>query len=404
MRPVGDGPDAGPPPPPRLGAGDLLRVGLSGARRRPLRVVLAALGVAVAIAAMVGVVGISASSRAQLDQRLERLGTDLLTVTPGSTLFGEDAELPRESVGMVRRIGPVEHVSATGLTETTVRRSPYVDEAETGGIGVQAVTPELLSTLRTAVAHGRWLDAATARYPAVVLGPVAAERLGAQVGQRVWISGTWFAVVGVLGPVELAPEIERSALVGWQAAEELLGFDGHPTTLYERSADGAVEDVRQVLARTVNPQAPEEVDISRPSDALEARAAADDAFTGLLLGLGAVALLVGGVGVANTMVVSVLERRGEIGLRRALGATRGAVRLQFLVESSLLAALGGAAGVLLGAAVTAGYATSRGWPVTLPPAAVLGALGATLLVGAVAGLYPAARAARLSPTEALSVP
>jgi putative ABC transport system permease protein len=218
----------------------------------------------------------------------------------------------------------------------------------------------------------------------------------------VWIDGRWFTVVGVLGPAPLAPEVERSALVGWDAARTYLGFDGHPTTVYERSTPESVHDVRSRLARTVNPENPEEVEVSRPSDALAARAAADEAFAGTLLGLGAVALLVGGVGVANTMVISVLERRREIGLRRALGATRGHVRVQFLTESLLLSALGGTAGAVLGALVTSGYALAQGLPIALRWWVFAGALAATLLVGAAAGLYPAARAARVSPTVALS--
>jgi putative ABC transport system permease protein len=156
------------------------------------------------------------------------------------------------------------------------------------------------------------------------------------------------------------------------------------------------------MPTTVNPEHPEEVEVSRPSDALAARDAADRALTGLLLGLGAVALLVGGVGVANTMVISVLERRNEIGLRRALGATRGQVRLQFLAESLLLSALGGVAGVLVGSLVTAVYAATRDWPTSIPPLAIVGGIGATLVVGTAAGAYPAARAARLTPTAALA--
>jgi ABC-type antimicrobial peptide transport system permease subunit len=157
-----------------------------------------------------------------------------------------------------------------------------------------------------------------------------------------------------------------------------------------------------VLPRTINPENPNEVDVSRPSDALEARAAAAGAFTNLLLGLGAVALLVGGVGVANTMVISVLERRREIGLRRSLGATRGQVRTQFLAESLLLSALGGVAGVLLGAVTTVAFAEYRNWPPVIPSWALAGAVVATLAIGTVAGIYPAMRAARLSPTVALT--
>ncbi|MFI7030446.1 ABC transporter permease [Microbispora rosea] len=389
--------------PARLGPSDVLRTGAAGLRTRPARVVLSALGIAIGIATMIAVLGISSSSREQLLRQLDRLGTNLLTVAPGQTVFGEEAKLPVEALGMVRRIGPVRTASATGTVDTTIRRTDRIPKAVTGGIAVQAATADLLTTLEGRVVKGAWLNAATETRPAVVLGAKAAERLGiTRTGVQVWMGERWFTVVGVLGAMPLAPEIERSALVGFPAAEKYLGFDGHPTTVYERSAEESVEAVRAVLPRTVNPENPEEVTVSRPSDALAARAAAASAFTNLLLGLGAVALLVGGVGVANTMVISVLERRKEIGLRRSLGATRGQVRLQFLAESLLLSALGGIAGAALGGLATAGYALSRGWPPVVPPWAFAGAVGATLVIGTLAGLYPAMRAARLSPTVALA--
>ncbi|MEU7861947.1 ABC transporter permease [Nonomuraea sp. NPDC049141] len=389
--------------PSRLSTVDVLRVGAAGLRARPARVVLSALGIAIGIATMIAVIGISSSSREQLLRRLDRLGTNLLTAAPGRTLFGDKAELPVSALSAVERIGPVSTASATGTVDATVRRTDHIPEAVTGGISVQAASAELLTTLEGDVAKGTWLNAATERAPAVVLGSAAAKRLGlGRIGVRVWMGDQWFTVIGILGPMPLAPEIERSVLLGFPAAETYLGFDGHPTTIYERSGEEAVAAVRAVLPRTVNPENPEQVEVSRPSDALAARAAAADAFTSLLLGLGAVALLVGGVGVANTMVISVLERRKEIGLRRSLGATRGQVRIQFLAESLLLSALGGVAGSVLGALATAGYAVSRGWPPVVPPWAIGGAVGATLIIGTIAGLYPAMRAARLSPTIALA--
>ncbi|MFI6274641.1 ABC transporter permease [Streptomyces sp. NPDC050988] len=384
---------------------DVVRVGASGLRARPLRVFLSALGIAIGIAAMIGVVGISTSSHAELQRTLDRLGTNLLTASPGRTFTGGEAELPERSIDMAGRIAPVESATGTGKVTAYVYRNDHIPAAETGSINVKAARLDLLDTVGGSLARGNWLNAATAKYPAVVLGSGAADRLGiGEVGPdiRVWLGGQWFSVVGILDEALLAPELNDSALVGWDAAKRYLDFDGHPTTIYVRTADSAVTSVRDVLAATVNPEAPTEVTVSRPSDALAAKGAADKAFTGLMLGLGGVALLVGGVGVANTMVISVLERRAEIGLRRALGARRGDIRTQFLVESQLLAGLGGIAGVVIGVGVTTAYAVAQGWPAVVPAWAMAGGLLATLAIGALAGLYPAVRASRLPPTEALS--
>jgi putative ABC transport system permease protein len=394
--------------PARLSPRDVVRVGGAGLRTRPLRVFLSALGIAIGIAAMTAVVGVSSSSRAELDRQLAALGTNLLAVAPGNTMTGDTATLPTESVDMIRRIEPVEEVAALGeVPDTNVYRTDRIPEVETRGLSVQAAHLDLPDTVGVTVADGTWLNAATARYPVAVLGSHAASLLGVtsvRENVQVYLGGQWFTAVGILDEALLAPELDNAALVGWPAAESYLDFDGHPTTIYTRASDASVEAVGGVLAATANPQAPNEVQVSRPSDALAARQATDRAFTGLLLGLGAVALLVGGVGVANTMVISVLERRAEIGLRRSLGATRGQIRLQFVAESLLLSMIGGVGGVLLGIAVTGGYAATRDWPTVVPAWATLGGVAATLVIGAIAGLYPAIRAARLPPTEALATP
>ena len=390
----------------RLRSGDVLRLGGHGLRARPLRVVLSALGIAIGIGAMTAVVGISTSSRARVDQQLDALGTNLLTAGPGSTLFGAPAMLPDDAVAMVGRIDAVESVSAIGgIPSAKVYRSDRIPVAESGGIGAYAAMTNLPGTAGATIAAGTWLNDAIANYPAVVLGAGAAERLG--IGEpgpdrQIWLGGRWFTVIGILDPVPLAPELDLGALIGWPAAQRYLDFDGRATTIYTRTDPNRVEAVRALLARTANPAQPNEVDVSRPSDALAARAAVNVAFAGLLLGVGAVALLVGGIGVANTMVISVLERRAEIGLRRALGATRGQIRIQFLAESLLMSAVGGGAGVLLGSVVTAVYASLQGWPTVVPAWFMGGAVAAALLIGGLAGLYPAIRAACLAPTEALA--
>ncbi len=416
------------PEPARLKPPDVVALGAHGMRTRPVRAVLSALGIAIGVAAMVAVLAIPASGGQALHDRLAALGTNLLTAGPGQTLFGDDATLPDDAVPMAKRIGPVQAASGTGNTSASVRRSDKIAPDDTSGLAVFAARPDLLAVLGGKVRAGAFLAAGNQDYPVTVLGSQAAARLGIDHldirgcapgrGLRhpeppespcdparppqVLIGTQWFTVVGILSPMPLAPEIERSVLVGWDVAKRLLGFDGHPSTVYVRAEESQVDGVRSVLGATLNPQAPNEVEVRRPSDALAAQKLTDTTYSALFLGLGGVALLVGGVGVANTMVISVLERRREIGLRRALGATKRQIRGQFLAESVLLSGLGGLAGVLAGVLVTAGYALSQGWPAVLPWATLAGGVGVAALVGAIAGAYPAVRAARLAPTQALA--
>ncbi|NBE84767.1 ABC transporter permease [Micromonospora rubida] len=394
------------PAPGRLHPADLARTASVGLRNRRMRAVLSALGIAIGVAAMVAVMGLSASSQAGLLAEIDKLGTNLLKVTPGQSLGGGDATLPLDAPAMIARIGPVETAQSTGSTKANAYRSPYIPSINTNSLTVNAASLDLPAAVRTTIAQGRYLNAATAEQPVAVLGSVAAARLGiAQIhlDERIWVGGQWFYVAGILNPVALTPELDESVLVGYPAAQKYLHFDGHPSTIYVRAQTEHVNDVYSVLAATANPENASEVSVSRPSAALVARAAAQSALNGLFLGLGAVALLVGGIGVANTMVISVLERRSEIGLRRALGATKGHIRLQFLSEAILLAALGGAAGVAMGTTATAIYAGVKGWATVVPPLAWAGGLGAAIAIGAIAGLLPALRAARMQPTEALRI-
>jgi putative ABC transport system permease protein len=391
--------------PSGLHPGDLFRVASVGLRSRRLRASLSALGIAIGIAAMVAVLGISESSKSHLLAALDKLGTNLLVVEPGEGFIGnEDAVLPITAETMLRRIAPVEEVSSVTSVDATVLRTDLAPSEQTGGITVKAADTRLLDTLVGEMADGEWLDDTRSRLPVVVLGSVAAERLGiSDVGDgvQVWLGGQWFTVIGIMERFELAPDLDTSAIIGREIATAELGAAETPGTVYLRTDPDKVDDVQAVIAPTANPDNPDQVEVSRPSDAIEARAAASNAFTALFLGLGAVALLVGGVGIANVMVISVLERRSEIGLRRALGATRRHVSMQFLSEALLLSAAGGVAGVMLGAAVTAIYAAVRGWEIVVPTAGFAGGIAAALAIGAVAGLYPATRAARLAPTDAL---
>jgi putative ABC transport system permease protein len=383
-------------------AGDLLAVASLGIRTRRVRAALSGLGIAIGVAAVVGVLGISQASEASLLTRIDQL-SNLLQVAPGPGFGAQAPELPLTAPGMISRMDGVEGVTATALLKNeSIQRTDRESSSVTRGINVVAAQPNLLPMLGGSVGAGTFLNAATDRYPTVVLGAIAAERLGVdQPGVRLWMSDHWFTVLGILTAFPAQQDLDQSALIGFPAAAALFEYDGAPTTIYVRATADRLEQVSGLLAATAIPDAPENAQVIRPADALAARAAASTAFAQLFLALGAVSLLVGGVMVANVMLTSVLERRSEIGLRRALGATRPDIAAQFLGESVLLSGLGGLAGVAVGMLITAAYTQLQELPFAVPPAAVAVGLGAATVTGAIAGLYPALRAARLAPTEAL---
>jgi putative ABC transport system permease protein len=392
----------------RLSPGDLADLASIGLRTRKLRAGLSALGIAIGVAAIVAVLGLAASSKATVMNEISALGTNLLTVTNGQDFQGNTAELPEAAPGTIGRLPGVIAVQDTGsVGGVSAFRSPYIPPTETNALGVYAATLNLPAVAGTPVAQGSYLNAATAREPVAVLGAVTAQLLGIdriRPGMRIWVDGRWFYVTGILSKATYPSQLDSAVLVGFPAAEKYLGFDGHPSEIYVRTIpnDPAVTTaVDRLLGAQANPENPSQVTVSQPSAALTAQADAEGALDTLFLGLGAVALLVGAIGVANIMVISVLERRSEIGLRRALGATRGQIRIQFLAEAILLSLAGGATGVILGAVSTAAYARGHGEPVVIPPQAWAGGLASAVTIGALAGLLPAIRAARLSPTRAL---
>jgi putative ABC transport system permease protein len=398
----------------RLRVKDGLWVASVGLRARPLRAALSALGVALGTAAIVAVLGLSSSSQAGLLAEIDRLGTNMLTAEAGQSLTGGEAKLPLEAPARITHLDDVQLVAHTGLIkDKNVYRNPMIPEGNTGGLQVRATSLNLPSVLNTGVARGTWLNEGTARIPVAVLGSAVAQRLGidrVHHDQRIWLGHQWFNVAGILEPSPLEPNIDTSALIGYPAAQKYLGYvsvirgeqtAGPPSSIYVRADIDQVGAVQSLLAQTANPEAPIEVNVSQPSDVLTARAAAAGAFDSLFLGLGVVALIVGAVGVANIMIISVLERRAEIGLRRALGATKGQIRTQFLAESILLAVIGGVVGVLAGAAATAVYASSKSWAVVIPLEAWSGGIASASLIGAVAGVMPAVRASRMPPAVAL---
>ena len=409
---TGSGPPAAPAA-ARLHPSDLAGLASIGLRTRKLRATLSALGIAIGVAAIVAVLGLAASAKAALLAEIARLGTNLLTVSNGQTFSGGLAELPVAAPGMIARLPGVTAVQDIGtVTGVNAYKSPLIPPINTNAISVVATTLGLPAVAGTSLAQGQFLNAATARQPVAVLGAVTARLMGIdriRPGMRIWINGQtgsqtggqWFYVTGILNPAIYDSGLDSAVLVGFPAAQEYLHSDGHPSQIYLRASDGRVRAVDALLGAQANPEHPSQVNVSQPSDALTARADAQGALDTLFLGLGAVALLVGAIGVANIMVISVLERRSEIGLRRALGATRGQIRAQFLAEAVLLSLAGGAVGVMAGAAATAVYARGHGEAIAIPPQAWAGGLAAAVIIGALAGLLPAIRAARLSPAQAL---
>jgi putative ABC transport system permease protein len=389
----------------RLPVRELLGTALQGLSTRRLRASLSALGIAIGIGAMVAVVGVSSSAQANLLAEIDALGTNLLTVSPGQTFLGANESLPDTAVPSINHMLDVDSDAAVyQVSNVNVYRSPWVPAAETGGLGVDAAGENLPEVVGTSMASGHFLDGLSARFPEAVLGAQAAQVLDiTQVGGHVlvYLGSTWFNLVGILKPILLDSSLDSTVFISLPVAERMFQTQPNPSEIYVRANQNHVVAASNLLAPTADPQQPDGVEVNRPSDALEARAAAQGQFTTLLLGLGAVALLVGAIGIANIMVISVLERRGEIGLRRALGATRRHISLQFLAESALLAVLGGIAGLALGAGATEVYAVTRHEPFVVPTYALIAAPAAGLLIGMLAGLYPAAKASRLSPTEAL---
>jgi putative ABC transport system permease protein len=383
---------------------DLFFVALYGVKARKGRAAMTSIGIGIGIAAIVAVTGISSSGRADLLATLESLGTNLIKASPQAGFFGSQEELPEGVIGMVERIGPVEEVTSTTQADLLVRRTDFISEFEGGGISTVVTSSELLDVIGGNLTEGRFITDGLSDIPVTVLGSVSAERLSiTNLSQpsKILIDDEWFGVVGILNELKIHPDLDRSVFIGYGVAATLFDIDEEPTTIYLRANPNFIEDVVDVLAPSMNPENPDQVEVSRPSDALEAQQAAETAFTNLLLGLGSVALLVGGVAIANVMVMSVLERRMEIGVRRSLGATRREIRYQFLLESVILSGIGGLVGVLLGVAITLGYTNYTNIVFSIPVWQIFGAVLVALLIGAISGVYPAIKASKIQPAEAV---
>ena len=388
----------------KLRTRDLFFVAVYGVKARKGRAALTSIGIGIGIAAIVAVSGIAASGSADLLSTLESLGTNLVKASPQAGFFGTQEELPEGVIGMVERIGPVEEVTSTTQTDLLVRRSNFISEFEGGGISTIVTSSELLNVIGGKLSEGRFITDGLADLPVTVLGSVTAKRLGItnlSKPTKILIDDEWFGVIGIIEELKIHPDLDRSVFIGYGAAKKLFDINKEPTTIYLRANPTFIEDVVEVIAPSMNPENPDQVEVSRPSDALEAQQAVEASFTNLLLGLGSVALLVGGVAIANVMVMSVLERRMEIGVRRSIGATRREIRYQFLLESVVLSGIGGLVGVMLGSLITLAYTNYTNIVFSIPVWQILGAVVLALLIGAISGVYPAIKASKIQPAEAV---
>jgi len=389
----------------RLRLRDLLGAAWLGVSSRPQRTALASLGVALGIASLTALTSAAASNQAQLLADFDRMGANLAVVSPSTAPNSSPIPLPDTAPHTVQRVDGVEDVGVfeTAPEDIRVYRTDLVPEEETNGIKVAVARPDVLAAVEARLATGRWFDDATRNLPVTVLGSAAAKRLGMdRAGGRVWIGGQWYGVIGILGSAGLASDLNDAAVIGdrWVRNTFTGTSIGDISAIYVRAAPGRLEALKETLASAASPGSPF-VQVNALSDLAEARATADDSLSTLGLALAGIALLVGAVGIANTMVVTVLERRGEIGLRRSLGARPRHIAVQFLTEAAVLAAIGGVAGLLLGVCAAAALAFASAQPLVVPVEIAMASPVVAILVGALAGISPALRAARLSPTLAL---
>lgn len=386
---------------------DLLHSAWIGATGRRSRTVLAALGIALGIAAYVALSGIAASNQSALLARLDALGANLQVVTPGQDAARQPIPLPQYAPRTLARQPQVERVGVFDTTPENVRifKNELVPKSNGNALALSVMRPGALDALGASLTQGHGIDADNEHLPVAVLGSEAAYRLGVTgVGDRVLIDDAWYGVVGILDPVPQARSFDSSVIIGSKYAKahypDQAKTIGRISAIYVRTKPGDAEALRRMLAHAANLTG-SGVSVNASADLSEARNTTDDSLTTLGLMIGVIALAVGGMSIANMMIVTVMERRGEIGLRRALGATPGAIRMQFVTEAAMLSAFGGLAGIGIGAGTAMAVAVSAHQPMALDWGSLPLAWCAAVLVGILAGIYPASRAARLTPTEAL---
>lgn len=387
---------------------ELLGVSIGGLSARKIRTLLIMLGPVLGAAGIVAAVGLNESAKGNVRETLEQLGTNLIVANADGTFgAGEAPTLPDDAVMRARNVSTVER--ATGITEIAgIAVAPSEGGREffqTVPVPLLSADLDLLDVIDTEMRHGRFLSAADEAngFRVAVLGEDLADDYQYLPGEErtVSVDGIAYAVIGVLRRAALVPDLDTAVIIPKAAAEDDFDIDQAPTRLFIRAAEGAVDSTADALPVAINLGGSEGVAVVVPSDLLEAQGEVDTTLRNVLFLMGGLALLVGGVGIANVMSISVIQRSGEIGIRRALGHTKTTIALQFVLEALFVGIVGGALGVGAGIVVIYLVSAILGWVATLNMALFVVAGLMALAVSIVAGLYPAWKAARLEPLETL---
>jgi len=388
-------------------ARDLVGVAWTGLTARKVRTLLIMLGPIIGVAAMVGAVGLTESAKGALKQQLAELGTNLIIAQAGGTFGSQNPTFPADAVQRVYAIPTVLGAAATtnlsGVIATPIEAGSTYYQAFP--VPVRAADLSLPAVLKVPLLDGRWLDHAdTSRHLlSVVIGSGLADKYAFLPGETrtIRLNSTNFGVVGELGPVPLDPELDNAAFVTQWAAKNVFGTDGKPNQLYVRASPGTTQETANAIPKAISLGGPDQTSTNVPSDVLQAASQADKTLQQVALFAGLLALAVGGLGIANVMSISVIQRSSEIGIRRAVGHSRAKIGAQFVLESLFVGLLGGLLGAALGVGVVYLVSAFAHWIVEIAYSRIPIWMGLALFVSVVAGLYPSIKAARLEPLETL---
>jgi putative ABC transport system permease protein len=386
---------------------DLLNVAWAGLKAKKVRTLLIMLGPIIGVAAMVSAIGLTESAKGNLQAQLSQLGTNLIIAQAGGTFGSQNPTFPANAAQRVENVSTVTSAAATtnlsGVISLPIQGASSYYQAFP--VPVRAADVNLPSVLEVPLIDGRWLNRSDTQLHlrSVVLGSGIAHQYGYLPGEirTIQLNGINFGVVGVLGSVALDPQLDNAAFVTQWAAKHVLGTVGLPNELYIRALPGTTQATANAIPTAISLGGTDQVSTQIPSNVLQAAAQANKTLQRVALLAGLLALTVGGIGIANVMSISVIQRSAEIGIRRAVGHSRSKIGSQFLLESLFVGVLGGILGALLGIAVVYGVSALSGWTVVIDYSEIPIWMGLALLVSVAAGLYPSIKAARLEPLETL---